>query len=212
MNCRLGKSADRLTKRDDLGPRDTASRVTVHAPVSRPRDRLHHVAAQARERQVQPGTGLVRHDQEGQRRARPGAHLHVLRGTAEPHDPHVHAAVHPADQRVQQEAGEPDRRRVTALHVLQLRPAAHGPDQAVRRADHAGDGSRQGRSRLVTDRDRRPARFKRRLKLTHHQSVSLIPTGLVSAENADILSEHGAKFRNLVDYRVTRGVHSRFSP
>ena len=70
-----------------------------------------------------------------------------------------------------EEAGEPDRRRVAALHVLQLRPGAHDAHQAVRSADHASDGGRQGRSRLVTDRDRRPARFKWTLKLTHYQDL-----------------------------------------
>jgi hypothetical protein len=82
----------------------------------------------------------------------PRPHLHALRGAAEPHHPDEHEAVHPPDECVLTEAGEPDRRRLPALHVLQLRPAAPDAHQARGRdQDHARDGRRGCRSHLVTD-------------------------------------------------------------
>ena len=64
----------------------------------------------------------------------PGSGEHVLRGTAEPHHADVHAPVHPADQRLLQEAREPLPRDSHALHALQFLP------RPCLAAGHAGDG------------------------------------------------------------------------
>src|ERR1017187_2306950 len=45
---------------------------------------------------------------------------HVIRGTSEPHDAHVHAAFYPLDERLFKEVGEPWPRDCAALHALQL--------------------------------------------------------------------------------------------
>ena len=57
------------------------------------------------------------------------ARLHVLRRAPEPHDADEHAAVHPADERPQQEGREPRRRDRRPLRLLQLLPGAHEPGE-----------------------------------------------------------------------------------
>ena len=80
---------------------------------------------------------FVAADQGGnKRRPQPTPHLHVVRGTPEPHDAHVDAQIHAADQRLQQEGAEPRACRRAKLHVLQLLP--HSQDAAR----HSRDGGR----------------------------------------------------------------------
>ena len=75
-----------------------------------------------------------------------GSGEHVLRGAAEPHHAHEHAAVYPADQCILEEAREPLPRDSPALHVLQFLPR---PWLAARHAGHGsgGDGSAVGSQR-----------------------------------------------------------------
>src|SRR3990172_7896454 len=74
---------------------------------------------------------------------RPCPHLHELRGAPEPNNANVHAPVHSADQRVQQEGSEPEPRSIAPLHVLQLLPYPSDPQ------DDSGGRVGPGRSRLV---------------------------------------------------------------
>ena len=93
------------------------------------------------ERRYSPGR-LHRH-REAHRHRQPGRGqgVHELRRAPEPHHADGHAALHPPDQRVQQEGREPGARRVAALHALQLRPAAQDADQGSGRLpDHPGHG------------------------------------------------------------------------
>jgi len=60
-------------------------------------------------------------------------YLDQLRRASEPHDAYVHASVHPANERVLEEGGEPKSRPRVALRLLQFLP------QALVYQDDAGD-------------------------------------------------------------------------
>ena len=67
-------------------------------------------------------------------------HITSLRRAPEPHDENEHAPVHPSDQRVLQEGGEPRRRRQLALPPLQLCSASQEPEQSLPNDTRHGSG------------------------------------------------------------------------
>ena len=87
---------------------------------------------------------LLRHQNQGSDwRPRSQAHLNVLRRAPEPNDAYVHAPVHSADQRFQQEARQPHPRDCALFCVLQFLPH---PQNAARQP---GNGRWRKRSALV---------------------------------------------------------------
>lgn len=103
--------------------------------------------------------GLVFNSDMAAAALRAAGSLHDLRGAAKPHDAHVHAPLHPANEWIQQEDRKPHRSRGALFHVLQFLPSASDV------AGHASNGSGDCKSRVVSGRTRLAAR---QFKLTHY--------------------------------------------
>src|ERR1017187_1514791 len=74
--------------------------------------------------------------------------MHVPRGAPEPHDANADTETDEANERLQQETGEPPGRDCAALRVLQLLP------DSSEFAHHARHGSGNHHSDMVNQRDR----------------------------------------------------------
>lgn len=142
------------------------------------------VVVQERQRRI-PGAGLrelVDDDRGICKGAMPGVitgarrHVgreHLLSRAAELNGAHVHAAVYPPGGRIPREARKPEPCRGAAFHVLQRRP-----DASIS-GDHAGDGSRSIRSRLVAGRNRRISRSP---PIMERRRIPMPSSGLVKQE------------------------------